>query len=206
MNIIEKLKSFNVEITPEIQKAFDGDFVSQLEIDKKLEKAEKERDQWKQRAETAEGTLKGFEGKDFDAMQREVESWKAEAEKAKSDFETKMAEKEKDDLLKEAFKDVEFTSEAARNHILEKIKSSVSVKNGRLIGFNDLLEEEMKKDASAFKGKDPEEHRARFTNSMNNNKETGKALTKEEISKISNRSERRAQMEAYIAEHGSFLS
>ena len=65
MNIIEKLKQFNVEVTPEMEKAFSGDFLSELEVNKKLSKAENDRDSWKQRAETAEETLKGFEGKDF---------------------------------------------------------------------------------------------------------------------------------------------
>ena len=40
MNIIEKLKQFNVEVTPEMEKAFSGDFLSELEVNKKLSKAE----------------------------------------------------------------------------------------------------------------------------------------------------------------------
>ena len=38
MNIIDKLKSLGVEITPEIEKAFPGEFVSDLEVQKKNEK------------------------------------------------------------------------------------------------------------------------------------------------------------------------
>lgn len=38
MNIIEKLKALNVEITPEIEKALGGEWVSKQEMDKKLEK------------------------------------------------------------------------------------------------------------------------------------------------------------------------
>ena len=51
MNIIEKLKQFKVEITPEMEKTFSGNFLSELEVDKKLSKAENERDIWKQKAE-----------------------------------------------------------------------------------------------------------------------------------------------------------
>ena len=76
MNIIEKLKQFNVEVTPEMEKAFSGDFLSEREVEKKLSKAENDRDSWKQRAETAEQTLMGFEGKDFDAITRDRDDWK----------------------------------------------------------------------------------------------------------------------------------
>ena len=71
MNIIEKLKQFNVEVTPDMEKAFSGEFLSEKEVEKKISKAENDRDSWKQRAETAEETLKGFEGKDLNAMQKE---------------------------------------------------------------------------------------------------------------------------------------
>ena len=36
---------------------------------KRADKAEQDRDNWKNRAETAEGTLKGFDGKDFEAIE-----------------------------------------------------------------------------------------------------------------------------------------
>ena len=48
MNIIEKLKSFNVEITAEIEKAFAGEFVSEREMEKKLSKLQTENDTLKE--------------------------------------------------------------------------------------------------------------------------------------------------------------
>lgn len=41
-----------------------------------------ERDTWKDRAETAEKTLKGFEGKDFDEITRERDEWKRKHDEA----------------------------------------------------------------------------------------------------------------------------
>ena len=171
MNIIEKLKQFNVEVTPEMEKAFAGDFLSELEVNKKLSKAENDRDSWKQRAETAEETLKGFEGKDFDTITKERDEWKKKAEDAEKEYSAKEAEREKQELLKEAMADVEFTSESARKAITAQIAEGVSVKNGKLIGFNDLLEDAKKNDASAFVNKEQqnlEQNKARFTTSMNN--------------------------------------
>lgn len=171
MNIIEKLKQFNVEVTPDMEKAFSGEFLSEKEVEKKISKAENDRDSWKQRAETAEETLKGFEGKDLNAMQKEIDDWKEKATKAESEYNAKMAEHEKQELLKEAFADIEFTSESAKKAIMAQISENVSVKNGKLIGFNDLLEDAKKNDASAFVDKEQqnlEQNKARFTTAMNN--------------------------------------
>ena len=198
MNIIEKLKQFNVEVTPEMEKAFAGDFLSELEVDKKLKKAESDRDTWKQRAETAEETLKGFEGKDLNAMQKEIDDWKEKATKAESEYNAKMAEHEKQELLKEAFAEIEFTSESAKKAIMAQIAEGVSVKNGKLIGFNDLLEDAKKNDASAFVDKaqqNLEQNKARFTGPMNNqNGNNNGNLTKKDIMAIKDPVERQQKI------------
>lgn len=200
MNIIEKLKQFNVEVTPDMEKAFSGEFLSEKEVEKKISKAENDRDSWKQRAETAEETLKGFEGKDLNAMQKEIDDWKEKATKAESEYNTKMAEHEKQELLKEAFAEVEFTSESAKKAIMAQIAEGVSVKNGKLIGFNDLLEDAKKNDASAFVNKEQqnlEQNKAKFTTPMNNQSGKVGTMTKDEIMAIKDRGERREAMMAH---------
>lgn len=197
MNIIEKLKTFNVEITSEMEKAFSGDFLSEKEVEKKLSKLQTENESLKERAETAEETLKGFEGKDLDAMQKEIDDWKEKATKAESEYNAKMAEHEKQELLKEAFADIEFTSTAAKNAIMAQIAENVSVKNGKLIGFNDLLEDAMKNDASAFVDKaqqNLEQNKARFTTSMNNQNGGAGNLTKKDIMAIKDPVERQQKI------------
>ena len=187
MNIIEKLKQFNVEVTPEMEKAFSGDFLSELEVNKKLSRAENDRDSWKQRAETAEETLKGFEGKDFDTITRERDEWKKKAEDAEKEYSAKEAEREKQELLKDALAEIEFTSESAKKAITAQIAEGVSVKNGKLIGFNDLLEDAKKNDASAFVNKEQqnlEQNKAKFTTSMNNKGGKVGTMTKDEIMAI----------------------
>ena len=200
MNIIEKLKQFNVEVTPDMEKAFSGEFLSEKEVEKKISKAENDRDSWKQRAETAEETLKGFEGKDLNAMQKEIDDWKEKATKAESEYNTKMAEHEKQELLKEAFADIEFTSESAKKAIMAQIAEGVSVNNGKLIGFNDLLEDAKKNDASAFVNKEQqnlEQNKAKFTTPMNNQSGKVGTMTKDEIMAIKDRGERREAMMAH---------
>lgn len=196
MNIIEKLKQFNVEVTPEMEKSFAGDYLSELEVDKKLSKLQTENKALKERAESTEETLKGFEGKDFDTITKERDEWKKKAEDAEKEYSDKMAEHEKQELLKEAFADVEFTSEAAKKAIMAQIAEGVSVKNGKLIGFNDLLEDAKKNDASAFvdkKQKNLERNKAKFTTPMNNqNGNNNGNLTKKDIMAIKDPAERQS--------------
>ena len=198
MNIIEKLKQFNVEVTPEMEKAFAGDFLSELEVNKKLSKAENDRDSWKQRAEAAEETLKGFEGKDFDTITRERDEWKKKAEDAEKEYSAKEAEREKTELLKEAFTEIEFTSESAKKAIMAQIAEGVSVKNGKLIGFNDLLEDAKKNDASAFVSK--KDDGIKITSGAGGNGGlTGSVLTRKEIDYIKDTRDRQRAIAESLA-------
>lgn len=174
-NIIEILKSNGIEVPEDkvstINKAVAENYKTVSEVEKKTSKLESERDSWKERAENAEETLKGFEGKDFDTITKERDEWKKKAEDAEKEYSAKEAEREKQELLKEAFAEIEFTSESAKKAIMAQISENVSVKNGKLIGFNDLLEDAKKNDASAFVDKEQqnlEQIKARFTGPMNN--------------------------------------
>lgn len=172
MNIVEKLKSLGVEITTEIEKTFGGEFISEKEAEKKLAKVQAENETLKERLTTAEETLKGFEGKNFDEITRERDEWKQKAEESERLHTEKMAELEKQELLREAFAGVEFTSESAKKTIVAQISEGVTVKNGKLIGFNDLLEDAKKTDASAFVNKEQEElenNKAKFTEQFKGN-------------------------------------
>lgn len=196
-NIIDICKEFGFEVpadkVADFNKSVAENYKTISEHEKRVGKIEAERDSFKERAENAESTLKGFEGKDFDTITKERDEWKQKAEKAEKDYSDKMAAHEKHELLKEAFADIEFTSESAKKAIIAQISESVSVKNGKLIGFNDLLEDAKKNDASAFVDKDQqqlEQNRARFAKPKENN--GGGQITRESIMDIKDRSERRA--------------
>lgn len=200
-NIIEILKSNGIEVPEDkvstINKAVAENYKTVSEVEKKTSKLESERDSWKERAENAEETLKGFEGKDFDTITKERDEWKKKAEDAEKEYSAKEAEREKQELLKEAFADIEFTSESAKKAIMAQIAEGVSVKNGKLIGFNDLLEDAKKNDASAFVDKaqqNLEQNKARFTGPMNNQGGKVGTMTKDEIMAIKDRGERREAM------------
>ena len=201
-NIIEILKSNGIEVPEDkvstISKAVAENYKTVSEVEKKTSKLESERDSWKDRAETAEETLKGFEGKNFDEITKERDEWKKKAEDAEKEYSAKEAEREKQELLKEAFAEIEFTSESAKKAIMAQISENVSVKNGKLIGFNDLLEDAKKNDASAFVDKEQqnlEQNKARFTGPMNNqNGNNNGNLTKKDIMAIKDPVERQQKI------------
>ena len=51
-------------------------------LQKEVDNLTTERDNFKERAETAEETLKGFDGKDFETITRERDEWKQKYENA----------------------------------------------------------------------------------------------------------------------------
>lgn len=204
VKIISELEKIGISLTDEqkesIKKSMGEELYSKQELEKKVSKVETERDGYKERAETAEETLKGFDGKDIDTITRERDEWKKKAEQAEKDYDAKIAEREKSDLLKEAFENIKFTSESARKSIMADIAASVSVKDGKLIGFNDLLEDAKKKDASAFvdeKQQNLEQNKARFTAQQNNN--SAGTITKEQIMQMRDPSERQKAIKENIS-------
>lgn len=204
VKIISELEKIGISLTDEqkesIKKSMGEELYSKQELEKKVSKVETERDGYKERAETAEETLKGFDGKDIDTITRERDEWKKKAEQAEKDYDAKIAEREKSDLLKEAFENIKFTSESAKKSIMAEIAASVSVKDGKLIGFNDLLEDAKKKDASAFvdeKQQNLEQNKARFTSPQNNN--SAGTITKEQIMQMRDPSERQKAIKENIS-------
>jgi hypothetical protein len=90
---------------------------------------------------------------------------------------------------------------------MAQIEEGVSVKNGKLIGFNDLLEEAMKNDASAFIDEQQqrlENNRARFTSRQNDGNQNEKVYKdKAEIMKIKDPGERQRAWAGYLANNSN---
>lgn len=128
---------------------------------KKTENAEKERDNWKERAETAEKTLKDFDGVDVEGLNKQIADWKEKAEKAEKDFQQQIYDRDYDDALKTEMEDIKFTSEAAKRAIMAEVKAAgLKLKDGKILGLTDLLNQIREKDASAF---EPDKTPAKFT-------------------------------------------
>lgn len=200
-NILEICKEFGLEIPADKQSDFNKkvaeNYVTKAEHDKKLNRAESDRDTWKEKAEAAEETLKGFDGKDFDTITKERDEWKKKAEDAEKEYSAKEAKREFDDILKEAIAEVKGKNEKAILANLD-VEALMKSRNQR---------EDIKKALEALKTAEDtsfmfvdekqeslEQNKAKFTTSMNNqNGKTG-TMTKEEIMAIKDRGERRDAM------------
>ena len=71
-------------------------------IQKKLDDMTADRDKEKSRADTAEETLKGFDGVDVEKLNTSIKEWKEKAETAEREYQEKLAERDFNDLLKDS--------------------------------------------------------------------------------------------------------
>lgn len=177
-------------------------YVTKAENEKKLGKVETDRNTWKEKAETAETTLKGFEGVDLDTMQKELSDWKKKAEDAEKDAQAKLYERDFSDALKTEFEEIKFSSEAAKRAIMSEVKEAgLKLKDGKILGLNDLIIQMKEKDASAFvddEQQKAQQNQARFTQPTNKQGQGG-ALTKDQIMSIKDASERQAAIAANMS-------
>ena len=170
-------------------------YITKAEHEKKLGKVETDRDTWKEKAETAETTLKGFEGVDLDTMQKELSDWKKKAEDAEKDAQAKLYERDFSDALKTEFEGIKFSSEAAKRAIMAEVKDAgLKLKDGKILGLNDLIAQMKEKDASAFVDDEQikaQQNAAKFTQPIGKQNQGGN-MTKEQIEAIKDTSERQA--------------
>nr|DAU04034.1 MAG TPA: minor structural protein [Caudoviricetes sp.]DAU62194.1 MAG TPA: minor structural protein [Caudoviricetes sp.] len=197
--LIETLGSFGIEIPEDkqadVKKALSEHYKNAGEVTKTLTKVESERDAWKERAETAENTLKSFEGIDPESIKGELATWKQKAADAEKEYNDKIYDRDFADALKAALEDVKFSSTSAKKAVMSDIKKAgLKLKDDKILGLNDLLEQMKKDDPSAFVDEDQqqaERDQARFTTSLSKNTPPGK-LTKTDIMNIKDAGERQA--------------
>ena len=132
MNIIDKLKSLGVEITPEIEKAFPGEFVSDLEVQKKndkiatLENDKKELETKQENLEKELQTLKDAVP-DADALNQKIADLTATLENERKERKEKDEITRLDGLVTDFFADKHFvnaiTADAIKKQLVETLNS-----------------------------------------------------------------------------------
>lgn len=154
-----------------------------------------ERDTWKEKAEAAETTLKGFEGVDLETMQKELSDWKQKATEAEKSAQAQLYERDFADALKTEFEGIKFSSEAAKRAIMAEVKEAgLKLKDGKILGLNDLIGQMKEKDASAFiddAQQQAQRNMARFTAPLGKQNAPG-TMTRKDIEAIKDPSERQS--------------
>lgn len=170
-NINEILTGLGIEVpedkVAELNKAVSENYKTVAEHEKKLGKVEGERDNLRAQLTAAQDTLKSFEGVDIESIQKDLNDWKAKAEQAEKDYNEQLYKRDYDDALGKYLSGIKFTSEAARKSVAaEAREAALKLKDGKILGLGDLIEQIRERDSSAFvdeKKAGLEENKAKFT-------------------------------------------
>lgn len=194
-NIDTLLSEIGYTIPEEHKEAFTKSFNENYKTVAEVGKISSKADSYKEQLETATATLKKFEGIDPAKINEELEGWKKKAEDAETEYNAKLAARDYDEALNKAMGEIKFSSSAAKRSITAQVKdANLPLKNGKLMGLNDLLETLKEEDADAFVSVD-ESNKARFTSKQTVSE---KRMTKEEILAIKDTSKRQAAISANI--------
>ena len=129
-NIIEICKDFGIEIPAdkhaEFNKAVAENYKTVAEHEKKVNRLTDDLATEKKRADDAVETLKGFEGKDFDAITRERDEWKRKHDDAVASHQREQEEREFNAVLEAAITEAKGRNTKAilANLDVEKLKGS----------------------------------------------------------------------------------
>lgn len=177
-NIIDICKDFGIEIPAEkhadFLKAVNGEYKTIAEHGKVLDKLSAAT----KRAETAEEALKGFEGIDPAKIKDQLEAANKKVKEAQEAAQKQIEERDFNDALKGELDGLKFSSGAARKAVEAEIRAAgLKIKNGKILGLSDLIDQMKKEDASAFV--DEKHPPARFDDPGNKGNPAGTATIKE---------------------------
>lgn len=166
-NIIEILKSQGIEVAEDkvegLNKAVAANYKTIAEFDKRVQQAEGERDNYKTQFETAQATLKGFDGVDVEAMKKSIAEYDDKIKKVEDGYKKQIADRDYADALNTAMSGYAFTSNAAKSAVMAEIKAAgLKMEDGKIIGLNDVIDSIKAKDAGAFRTEEAE-NTAKFT-------------------------------------------
>lgn len=193
-NIIDICKDFGIEIPAdkhaEFNKAVAENYKTVAEHEKKVNRLTDDLAAEKKRADTAEETLKGFEGKDFEAITRERDEWKRKHEEQEAAHKKEKEDREFNDILSAAITEAKGRNAKAimANLDLEKLRGSRNLDKDIKAALDSLRTE------NGYLFEDNGGKPAFTQPSGNGAGGGGKPITREEIMSITDRAERRAAM------------
>lgn len=168
------------------------------DIKSEKDKAKEKLDALQEQLDTAQTTLKGFEGVDLATIQSDLAKYKKQAEDAEKDYQEKLDKRDFEDALKGELEAVKFSSAAAKTAVVGEIREAgLKLKNGKIMGLSDLLSQIRERDASAFVDEQQEKlenNKARFTSKLHN-EGGGKKYTRQEILDIKDPVERQTAIQ-----------
>ena len=175
-NIHEILKSVGIEVPADKKEAFDKEVlenyktVSEVNLIRgKLEKAESERDTYKNKydedikkrdadLEDLQKKLKnaGVDAEKLKTLETDLATLKTTYEESKGEYEKKLADQAYEFALKQKVDGLKFSSNSAKKaFIADAMKEEMKIKDGELQGFDSFVKSYKENDAGAFISEDP---------------------------------------------------
>lgn len=156
MNIIDKLKSFGVEVTGEMEKVFSGEWVSDLEIKKKTEKItelESKNKELVSKQENLEKDLQTLKDStpDADAVNQKIADLTATLEKERNERKQKDEETRLAGLVTDFFQDMHFVNEITAEAIKAQLVTKLNSDEARGKSISDLFDAIVKDDKGNYK-------------------------------------------------------
>lgn len=156
MNIIDKLKALGVEITPEIEKAFPGEFVSDMEVQKKngkittLENEKKDLETKQENLEKELQTLKDA-APDADALNQKIADLTATLENERKERKEKDEITRLDGLVTDFFADKHFVNTITADAIKKQLVETLNSDEARGKSISDLFDAIVKDEKGNYK-------------------------------------------------------
>ena len=175
-NIHEILKSVGIEVPADKKEAFDKEVlenyktVSEVNLIRgKLEKAESERDTYKNKydedikkrdadLEDLQKKLKnaGVDAEKLKTLETDLATLKKTYEESKGEYEKKLADQAYEFALKQKVDGLKFSSNSAKKaFIADAMKEEMKIKDGELQGFDSFVKSYKENDAGAFISEEP---------------------------------------------------
>lgn len=176
----------------EFDKAVAENYKTSAEFEKKVNRLTEDLDAEKKRADTAVETLKGFEGKDFDAITKERDEWKRKHDDLEASHKKEQEEREFTTALEAAISESKGKNTKAIIALLdtEKLRSS----KNQQADIKSALDALRTESGYLF---DDNGGAAQFTAANNNGGASG-SLTRKDILAIKDPVERQAKIAANI--------
>lgn len=157
-NIEQILKEAGIEVTDEQKKAINDAVIENYRTikdynnqAKKLTDSESALETANQQLRDAQETLKAFDGVDVDGFKKKIADLEEKIKTTEKEADAKIYERDYNDALKAELDAYKFTSEAAKRDVSSQAKAAnLTLKDGKLLGFADLMGQIKKTDATAF--------------------------------------------------------
>lgn len=121
--------------------------------DKTIADLTTERDNLRTQLDTAETTLKNFEGIEPEKMQQEIQTYKQNAEDAKKEYAKQLLHRDQRDWLKGKLDEYGVASPYARKQLISDCmddENGLKWKDGAFFGFDDFMKKAKEQDAALY--------------------------------------------------------